>query len=343
MLKSVLQPVLKPILRGVKGVEQRKAYNFDGINDRAQFAKRAIDPAVTNYLEFWSPVYSLSAQTIISQNIAESQAEREFQLFVSGSGALQIVYGGVLSTLLTRVEGFTPSRKYFLELGENFFTLAVDSASNIVKTAAYTRGAAREPTAPTVVGARQSSAGLFAVFFQGLQYDLKINGVLWPFENPKQLVQLPMPNELGTELATAAVLESPFALGSQWQNLGNGKFQYNGDGSFNTLVLLEPGAQPAAGFLEFEVEAITGTMRCYSATAAVNTVQSNPVFSAPGVYRHFVTDRNSVAAGSSWGFQRQAAGAPASCVIKNISFKPLADCNPAILVNTTSDRWQDVI
>jgi hypothetical protein len=54
-----------------------------------------------------------------------------------------------------------------------------------VRTGTFTRGAAREPAAPTLIGCR----GTFSQFFRGLQYDIRINGTLWEMGNRNESIQ----------------------------------------------------------------------------------------------------------------------------------------------------------
>jgi hypothetical protein len=210
-------------------------------------------------------------------------------------------------------------------------------SGTLVRTATFARGAAREPTAQTLIGCRGNGAGVFANFFQGPQYDIRINGTLWEMGDRDQAIQLPTPTGLGAELITQNVLDNPAVRGSQWTYLGDGRWQYVGDGSFNSLRFLSSANHPPAGFMEFEVESISGQMRCVSGFNPPNTVGT--VFNTVGVKRAYYT---SFSPDTQFEFCRNNSGAVVSCIIKNISFRPLGTCNPMQLINTTSDRWQQV-
>lgn len=194
-------------------------------------------------------------------------------------------------------------------------------------------------TAATVnlVGATATAgAGVPGGFAFGQLYDFEINGVLWPIADRNQSIQLPEPNGLGAELITQSVLENPYLKGSQWTYLGNGRWQYVGDGTLNELVFFLNSTQPLAGYLEFEIESISGTLTC----SQNNLARSK--FTTTGVKRYFYTDRNEGGAnGAAVSFKRTDSTV-VSCVIKNISFKPLGTCNPLTLFNTTSANWQEV-
>ena len=72
---------------------------------------------------------------------------------------------------------------------------------------------------------------------------------------------------------------------------------------------------PDAGLIEFEIEHITGSMTCTNNSAA------GSMFSAPGKYR-FAYRSISQIGNVAWRFRVQTTRA-ISCIIKNVSFKPL--------------------
>jgi len=321
--------------RGISVSERQCwAYNFDGIDDRGVLANRAINIEGDNSLEFWSPnTLSGVARVIIAQNVTGTA---EFILQVSTSNIMQLNFGNAFNNLLTIAQGFKPSTRYGLTLiGTEAKVYEGGLAGTLVNTTAFVRGAVREPTAPTIIGARQSGAGNFVNFFSGLQYDIKINGVLWEMGDRNQSIQLPTPTGLGAELITQSVLENPASKGTQWTYLGGGRWRYVGDGTLNTLDFISSANQPSAGFLEFEVESFSGAgnMTCAQSNSAGQ-------FNTVGVKRYFYTTKGG-SNENTLQFKR-AATVPMSCVIKNISFKPLGTCNPMTLFNTTSDRWQPV-
>jgi hypothetical protein len=120
--------------------------------------------------------------------------QREFHLYVDAS-TLQVRYGGAVSALLSPAQGFKPATRYGLTLiGTTAQIFEGGLSGTLVRTAAFTRGAAREPTAPTLIGCRGDGAGAFALFFQGLQYDIRINGTLWEMGNRNEAIQPSTPD-----------------------------------------------------------------------------------------------------------------------------------------------------
>lgn len=171
---------------------KRWVYNFDGIDDRGVLAFRAINPDGDNTFEFWKP--SNPNCTIIAQGIASNGAAREFQIWQGASRELNLVYGGVnTNAICTVAQGYTDGSKYFLTLEGTTATLAKDTPQNIIRTTTFTRGTAREPSASTLIGCRGND-GSFTGFAQGLQYDVKINGILWPMSERNQTIQQSVPS-----------------------------------------------------------------------------------------------------------------------------------------------------
>jgi hypothetical protein len=326
--------------RGISVSERQCwAYNFDGIDDRGVLASRAINIEGDNSLEFWSPASLVTFQCIVSQCNIAAVASREFNL-VAGSSGLIVGFGGVETVLISQAQGFKVSTRYGLTLiGTEAKIYEGGLGGTLIRTTTFTRGTAREPTAPTLIGCRGNGAGSYANFFSGLQYDIKINGTLWEMGDRNQSIQLPTPSGLGAELITQSVLENPASKGSQWTYLGGGRWSYVGDGSINALRFLADSASPADGFIEFEVESISGgTMRC---TGGFNPANSfgDKTFSTTGVKRCYYVG---FTAANQFSFARNGSSDMVNCIIKNISFKPLGTCNPMQLINTTSDRWQAV-
>jgi hypothetical protein len=191
MLRSVMRPVMRPVMRSVLGgARQCFAYNFDGIDDRGVLANRAINIEGDNTFEFWSPASLAASQAIIAQNILSPVSAREFQLFVDGGVGLALVFGGAVSGIMTIVQGLKPATRYGLTLvGTTLQLFEGGLSGTLVRTVSFTRGAAREPTAPTLVGCRGNGAGVFVNFFSGLQYDIRINGTLWEMGNRNEAIQ----------------------------------------------------------------------------------------------------------------------------------------------------------
>lgn len=169
------------------------AYNFDGIDDRGVLATRAINPDGDNVFEFWSPSGSTGG-IIIAQNISATESAREFHLWRGASGELNVTFGGVTTRIATVGEGFKPATKYGLALiGTTAQLFEGGLNGTLVRNTTFTRGTAREPTASTLIGCRAAGAGAFANFFQGLQYDIMINGTLWEMGDRNQVIQPSLP------------------------------------------------------------------------------------------------------------------------------------------------------
>jgi hypothetical protein len=179
--------------RGISVSERQCwAYNFDGVDDRGVLATRAINIEGDNSLEFFSPnTLNGVGRVIIAQNVTGTA---EFILQVSTSNILQLNFGNAFNNLLTIAQGFKPSTRYGVTLiGTEAKVYEGGLTGTLVNTTAFVRGAVREPTAPTIIGARQSGAGNFVNFFSGLQYDIKINGTLWEMGNRAQAIQPSLP------------------------------------------------------------------------------------------------------------------------------------------------------
>jgi hypothetical protein len=166
------------------------AYNFDGIDDRGVLANRAINIEGDNTFEFWSPPDLAQSQAIVAQNITSTLASREFTLFADGGVGLSVVYGGAVSGLISLAQGFKPATRYGLTLiGTTAQVFEGGLGGTLVRTTTFTRGAAREPAAQTLIGCRGNGAGVFTLFFQGPQYDIRINGTLWEMGNRNETIQ----------------------------------------------------------------------------------------------------------------------------------------------------------
>lgn len=304
----------------------RWALNFDGVGVRGILPFRAINPDGDIEIEFYmpSPLVIGTTYCIVNQSNAATQTSREFSLYIAASGNLGLVIGG--STIAVATLGqYEAGKKYrwtLIGTTSRFY----DSTGALIRSLTVTRGTAREPTAQTIIGARfNSSTGAYIEHFIGPQKDIKINGTVWPIAERNQSIQMPNPTSLGAELITLPVLESPAIKGSQWTYLGNGRWQYIGDGSLNEVIFIAAGVQPASGYLEFEIESISGVITCSQ------NALSRSKFSDIGVKRYFFTDKNENGSnGASVSFKR-ADNTVASCVIKNISFKPLGTFEPNIL------------
>lgn len=314
--RSAFRPAIMPAINKlVQSLRNRFVYNFDGIDDRGALQYRAINPDGEIDIE-WSQIGISNAgpnpQTIITQSISATITSREFVLRWNGNnGGLQLSVGGAgLALAVPCLDG-----KYRITYSGVTYTVFYNGV--MLRSGSFTRGVEREFNAVTLIGCR-NSAGTFTEYVLGRLFDVKISGVLYRIADRDQPIQLPQPSGLGAELITQSVLENPVLKGTQWTYLGGGRWQYVGDGSYNSLRFLSSASHPAAGYIEFEVESITGQMRC---TSGFNPAGSaNVTFSTVGTKRAYYSI---FSLDTQLEFARNSAGAPASCIIKNISFKPL--------------------
>lgn len=337
LIRPVTRPVVRSVCRNITASTKRWALNFDGVGIRGVLANRAINPDGDIDIEFHTPANIGNTgfdRVILSQCLSGTFSSREFDLLISGSGALAVNIGGTVSTLAFPGTFSAQEKLKIIISGGTATTYRANG--EVIRAFSITRGAAREPSAQTTIGARFNGT-TYSNFSQGIQRDVKINGTRWPIADRNQVIQVPEPSGLGAELITPALLVTPAIAGSQWTYLGNGRWEYVGDGSANELRFLTSIQHPAQGYLEFEIESISGTITC------TNAGIDRAKFNSTGVKRFFYTDFNEVmSAGSAIIFKRTPAGAVASCIIKNISFKPLGTCNPITLANVTSANWEDL-
>lgn len=305
----------------------RWALNFDGVGVRGQLANRTINPDGDIDIEWFQR--SNSSGNIVSQCDSTTTGQREF-LLRWNTGKLDFQIGG--SAIVDITQNINIARGLW-RVSYSGTTVNVYLNGALVHSSPNkTRGIGREPSAPTRIGVRNNGS-TFVEFFQGLLFNVKINGTLWPMADRNQSIQLPEPSGLGAELITQSVLENPATKGTQWTYLGDGRWQYVGDGSLNVLEPIALGSQPASGFLQFEVESITGTMVSSAGSVGASS------FNSAGVFRYFYTVDN---ANNKMQFKRSAPGTISSCIIKNISFKPLGTCNPMTLTGANAANWVEV-
>lgn len=306
----------------------RSVYSFDGIDDRCQLQFRAIDPDGDIDIEFKTgpvvPAAGGQDYAVMSQCLTATfggATGKEFTLyFNSAVGALQVLHGGNFFSSAP-IATIAPNKTYRWTLQGSTQTFYVNGSQ--VFSGPVTRGAAREPTAVTVLCAQtHGGANSFRAFASGVFYGFKINGTLWPMNERDYTIQLPSPSGLGAELITQSVLENPVSKGSQWTYLGDGRWQYIGDGTANGLQFLGSGSTPTDMMVEFEVESFSGSGFMRTTSVIVNN--GDRLFNTVGKKRFFFTG-DSV---SAVIFERNSAGQVISCVIKNISFKPLVGFSP---------------
>ncbi len=181
--------------RGISVSERQCwAYNFDGVDDRGVLATRAINIEGDNSLEFFTPTAFVVSGVIVAQNISASGGAREFQFGIDAGGIMYIGFGGTYTTLYTAAQGLKTFTRYGLTLiGTEAKIYEGGLGGTLVRTVAFAKGAAREPAAPTLIGCRGNGAGAYAQFYQGLQYDIRINGTLWEMGNRAQAIQPSLP------------------------------------------------------------------------------------------------------------------------------------------------------
>lgn len=313
----------------------RWALMFDGVGVRGQLANRAINPDGDIDIEWEQLDYdttSFGASSIVTQCLTATFASRELMLRIESNESIALYLGGNIVT--TPVNFYGTGKWRITLIGSSWI---VYKNGLVVHSASFTRGAAREPSAQTVIGAR-NNGGTFVDYKKGTLYNVKINGTRWPMADRNQAIQLPEPSGLGGELITPELLANPNEKGTQWSYLGGGRWQLIGDGSLNQLRFISSAEQPNAGFLEFEIESLTGIILCTD--DAIGSAQFNTV----GLKRYFYTTKanGGNALGAATIFKR-FPGSVASCIIKNISFKPLGTCNPMTISNATSANWMQVV
>lgn len=319
----------------------RSLLNFDGVGIRGALANRVINPDGDNTFEFWSPETS---GVIIAQNIVATVNLREFTLYGDALG-LYMNIGGVDNVICTAAQGFELGKKYWLTLVGSNFTLAKNTESNIIRSASFTKGAAREPTAQTIIGARANgTASAFSTYFKGIQRDIKINGTLWPIADRNQSIQLPDPSGLGAELLNT----SPFLEPNGYVNT----IVTTGINSFKVLAPASGATRAAKAFvlpsvsettiLEFDFiskdpDALLSVFVRDGSVVGGGAVTFSGNISALGKHRFLVTNSSMVEKNILF-----AVNVPCTFEVRNISIKPLGACNPLTLANVTSANWEDL-
>jgi hypothetical protein len=174
----------------------RFSYNFDGVDDYGVLATRAINPDSDIDIEFRTgpivPAAGGVERTVVSQCLTATFASKEFSLyFNSSTGALQPLVGGSFLASATQAT-LAPNTRYRYTLIGNTQTFFVNGAQ--VRQDTVTRGAAREPTAQTVLMAQtHGSPTTFRAFGSGIFYDIRINGVLWQMATRNSATQVSSP------------------------------------------------------------------------------------------------------------------------------------------------------
>lgn len=192
MLRPIIRPLLRPLLLGLLGSKvMRWAYYFDGINDYGTLTSRAIDPNADIDIEWEQQggVLNAQIQNIVNQSLSNTITSREFVMRWD-NGLLSVLVGGTPVILTSYSIAQTDGKWRFTLIG----TVATVYKNDVV---VYTnpnrpRGAEREPTAVTAVAAR-NNAGNYTEFFQGMLYNIKINGILWTISTKDSVTQASQP------------------------------------------------------------------------------------------------------------------------------------------------------
>jgi hypothetical protein len=171
------------------------AVDFNGTNQYGVLAERAVNIEGDNVFEFWSPANLTTAdRNIIAQNISSTPATMEFRILSRLQGEISILHGGAATIVFTQGQGYKPATCYGLTLiGTEVKIYEGGLDGTLLHTSTFTRGTAREPTARTLIGCRGNGPGAFSQFFQGLQYDVKINGRTWVMGDKDQVIQPSIP------------------------------------------------------------------------------------------------------------------------------------------------------
>lgn len=182
VLNRVLQPVISPVLKPIFGVDEepvtRSALNFNGTSIGGILDFRAMN--VSNDIDIeWEQrnVNPTGWQAIVTQCLSSNPDARELELEWL-NGKLWFEVGG--SLLLFGIDNVLISDgKWRITLIGS--TVTVYKNDVVVFTINRNRGFTREPSAPTRIGAINVD-GVFSNYFQGILYNVKINGRLWAMD-----------------------------------------------------------------------------------------------------------------------------------------------------------------
>lgn len=167
---------------------------MNGTNHRGVFLTRAIDPDGDIDISFRAPSSITVRQSILSQQVNLSGFS-EFLLESSVTSVLQMTVGGAAANVLTVAQGYEADKRYRVKLVGTSLTVWKDLISDSdtpVRTTSFTRGAVREPSAVTTLGAAVfNTPGSFIRFFAGPQSNIRINNITWSLGAAGSAVQLP--------------------------------------------------------------------------------------------------------------------------------------------------------
>ncbi len=188
-VKSVIRTV---VTRAIKSLQSmRLALNLNGVNTFGRFLLREINPEGDIDVEFETgPIIPPigTAFCIVDQSITNNFTLKEFYLQVTAGGQLQMVLGG--NFMITNINSppLEPNTTYRASLSGTTLRYFRNGVQNQMVT--VSRGTAREPSAPTKIGAWGSNAA-FGGFYRGHIKWIRINGVLWPLNERDHINQLP--------------------------------------------------------------------------------------------------------------------------------------------------------
>ena len=323
MIRQLTRPLLRPLTRsllGMGGSCERWVYDFDGVNDFAQFAE-PVQLAGDYVIEF----------TVNSSDWSGTEGRRVFG--TAGAPNNRAFFRYEVSTQGFKFHpDFSTGGERFLPItpaDNQDYRFRIEKAGSVLTLSELTTGQTDSRETDSDNGVIEIVGGHLSNRFIGVIKDFRINGHLYPINDPTSNIQLAEPSGLGAELITQHVLENPSFADPAWVYLGEGRWSAE-NLSLGSLRFFPVSDNPN-GFLEFEIESITGLLTCTVSAVA------GSVFNSVGVKRFFYTEDVNA---NKIEFKR-AAGT-ISCIIKNISFKPLGTANPLTLVNTNSERWSKI-
>ena len=348
LTRPVTRPVVRSVCRNITGSTQRWALNFDGVGIRGVLANRAINPDGDIDIE-WSQLNVVQStwKTIVAQNIAAVNSAREFTLQISNANTLVVVIGGIL---------FNRSEINYASDGRYRLTRVAGDVSvyrngSLVTTFSAASWTVREPAAPTNIGCRlNDSTSAVRDFFQGVLYDVKINGTLWPIAERNQSIQLPEPSGLGAELFANPSLSNE---ASGWGRINATAVN---EGQFLRLI----NTTPAAGFIFQTITTVAGVKYVARVNSAISTGTalritinngssaaytgsiSNKNVAASEIGQQLFLEFEAISSQTTIGFFVNGATVGNSVVIEKVETKPLGTCNPMTISNAASTNWVEV-
>ena len=164
---------------------ERWVYNFDGVNDFAQFAERLIDLDSGAFSVKWHQMEAVmppfgAANIFVQADFDEPFDSREFYIRWArflGDFTLEVMHGGINTSI---ADAFRPSARYEVAYGAGSLVVLRDDV--VIYNQARTIGPARNATLPVFGGA------------QGIYYNIRINGHLYPINNPTSNIQRSIPD-----------------------------------------------------------------------------------------------------------------------------------------------------